>query len=208
MFTVFAVYTLAQGKGSHMDVVIPIVFPDYLIAVGTPAITVEIPDLLPWIDVLPKKLKVRKTQNKLPMLGHAGVLFFDGGTGLSKYYEYGRYDPQNKGLVRRTSIPDVKIAPNGRPTADSLKAVLHKISMAAGQKGRISGVYIEVKGTFPAMLSYADTRKKQNGNPSRVPYDLTRYSCIHFAKGVVEAAGVQTPWMVDPRPQSYWPVSR
>jgi hypothetical protein len=28
-------------------------------------------------------------------------------------------------------------------------------------------------------------------------------SCVHFVKGVVEAAGVATPWMLDPRPNSY-----
>ena len=33
------------------DVVIPIVFPDYLIAVNTPPTRIEVPDLLPGFDV-------------------------------------------------------------------------------------------------------------------------------------------------------------
>ncbi len=39
-----------------MDVVVPLVFPDYLIHVDTPEVNVEVPDLLPWFDVLPDKL--------------------------------------------------------------------------------------------------------------------------------------------------------
>jgi hypothetical protein len=186
-----------------MDVVVPIVFPDYLIAVATPEITLEVPDVLPWIDVLPPNLKVKKSSRKLPMLGHAGVLFFNGQSGLTKYYEYGRYDPANLGLVRRVPVPDVVIGQNKRPTAASLKQALHTIARTSGQRGRIHGVYIEVEGKFQAMFDYAEGRKKQNGNPKRPPYDLLTNSCLHFAKGVAEAAGVATPWMVDPRPNSY-----
>ena len=36
-----------------------------------------------------------------------------------------------------------------------------------------------------------------------MPHDLFSNSCIHFAKGVTEAARVDTPWMLDPRPNSY-----
>lgn len=185
------------------DVVIPIVFPDYLIAVNTPEVKVEVPDYLPWIDILPDKVKIPKTKNKLPELGHAGVLFIKGDTGTTKYYEYGRYDPQALGLVRRAIIPDVKIGGDGRPTPESLKKTLHVISAKSGQHGRIWAVYIEVESKFDAMLKYAKEREIQNRNPNRVPYDLFSNSCIHFAKGVTEAAGVDTPWMLDPRPNSY-----
>jgi hypothetical protein len=53
-----------------------------------------------------------------------------------------------------------------------------------------------------AMLRYAQMREKQNTNPKRQPYNLFSNSCVQFAKGVVETAGVGTPWMVDPRPNS------
>ncbi len=53
------------------------------------------------------------------------------------------------------------------------------------------------------MLEYAQKRKAQNANLKRTPYNLTSNSCIHFVKNVTEAAGVETPWMVDPRPNSY-----
>lgn len=40
-------------------------------------------------------------------------------TGSTRYYEYGRYDDENCGLVRRQWIPDVRIGPEGRPTQES-----------------------------------------------------------------------------------------
>ncbi len=75
------------------DLLIPIVFPDYIITVETRPITVKIPDYLPYIDILPNEVRVPHTKNKLSDLGHAGVLFINGKTGVTKYYEYGRYDP-------------------------------------------------------------------------------------------------------------------
>jgi hypothetical protein len=180
-----------------MDTVIPVAFPDYLIAVATPKVIV---DLLPWFTF--DDVTIHATNQRVPELGHAGVLFFDA-NGLTKYYEYGRYDPpKNLGLVRRLPIPDLTLV-NGRPTDQSLGAVLLAIARKAGQGGRIQGVYIEVPGKFAAMSKYAQLRQKQNSNPKRAPYSLWTNSCVHFVKSVVKAAGVATPWMLDPRPNSY-----
>ena len=178
-----------------MDTVIPIVFPDYLIAVTTARTQV---DLVPWFTF--DDFTIGK--QSAPMLGHAGVLFFNS-AGTTKYYEYGRYDPpHNLGKVRRVRIPDLTME-KGKPSSASLKSVLNAISRASGQGGRIEGVYIEVPDKYQAMLQYAQNREKENTNPSRKPYDLLSNSCIHFVKGVVAAAGVSTPWMLDPRPNSY-----
>lgn len=139
---------------------------------------------------------------KLSDLGHAGVLFINGRTGLTKYYEYGRYDRGGLGLVRRVSIPNAMVR-GGALDRASLGRPLAAISEIAGHGGRIEGCYIEVENKFDAMLAYAERRKQENANPRRRPYDITRNSCIHFVKAVVAAAGVDTPWMVDPRPNSY-----
>ena len=53
------------------------------------------------------------------------------------------------------------------------------------------------------MLKYAELRMSQNNTPTRPPYNLLTNSCVHFAKDVVAAAGIDTPWMLDPRPNSY-----
>jgi hypothetical protein len=180
-----------------MDVVIPIVFPDYRIAVNTPNFTI---DILPRVDF--DNLTIPPTNNRVAELGHAGVLFIDGTTGTTKYFEYGRYDKLGLGLVRRITISDVSVEKN-HVVPKSLKRPLQEIAKRAGQGGRITGVYIEVEGKFKDMLSYAKLQQQQNANPKRRSYDLIKNSCIHFVKDVVEVAGIEAPWMVDPRPNSY-----
>src|SRR5689334_18310597 len=120
------------------DVVIPMVFPDYLIMVETPEVRIDVPDFLPFV---PNEVKIPKSKSRVPYLGHAGVLFFDGPTGTTKYYEYGRYDPAAKGLVRKQRVPNVQFRTDGRPTAGSLKLVLATISRVSGQGGRLLGAY-------------------------------------------------------------------
>ncbi|ELY3410685.1 hypothetical protein SMW94_004639 [Vibrio parahaemolyticus] len=85
-----------ENHNQMKDVIIPIVFPDYKIAVATPR-AVEVPDLIPFIDILPNNIQVPHTKAKMSNLGHAGVLFINGSNGVTKYYEYGRYDPKGNG---------------------------------------------------------------------------------------------------------------
>lgn len=181
-----------------MDVVIPIVFPDYKIAVEIQKTKV---DVFPWVEF--DNFTIPTYKDKISNLGHAGVLFINGKTGTTKYYEYGRYDPQNLGLVvKARNLPDVKVL-NGSIDLSTMKKTLSFISKASGQSGRIHGVYIEVENKYDAMLKHANLRKSQNGNPKRVPYDILTNSCIHFVKEITEKAGVSAPWMIDPRPNSY-----
>ena len=88
-----------------MDTVIPIVFPDYLIALNTPRTKV---DILPWVDF--DSFWIPATKSKVAELGHAGVLFINGTSGKTKYYEYGRYDKANLGIVRKIPVPNKSIS--------------------------------------------------------------------------------------------------
>ena len=182
-----------------MDVVIPIIFPDYKVTVEVQKTKV---DVFPWVTF--DNFSIPTYRDRISNLGHAGVLFVHGKTGTSKYYEYGRYDPpKNLGLVvKARNLPDA-IVKNGKLELGSLKKPLAFISRISGQSGRIQGVYIEVDNKYDAMLGHAELRKSQNASPNRRPYDLITNSCIHFVKEITERAGVATPWMVDPRPNSY-----
>jgi len=184
-----------------IDIAIPIVFPDYLISVNTPKTRISIPDLIPGFDVFPDEIEVPETKNKFPELGHAGILFISGATGTTKYYEYGRYGG-SIGAVRKLSIRDVKMQKK-HPTKATLSYTLSQISAKSGQGGRISGAYIEVTNQYASMLAYAKRRELDNKNLKRKPYDLFSNSCNHFMKGVLEAAGIDVPYMLDPRPNSY-----
>jgi hypothetical protein len=181
-----------------MDVIVPIVFPEYQITIGIPRAEV---DLFPWATF--DNVVVPSYGRRLGNLGHAGVLIVSGALGTAKYYEYGRYDPPaNIGIVRRIVIPNAKTK-DKKIDPSSLKPALRKIAKLAGQSGRIEGVYIEVDGKYDAIVKYAEAKKMQNGNRRRVAYDLFTNSCIHFVKGAAVAAGAKQPWMVDPRPNSY-----
>ncbi|WP_082989220.1 RHS repeat domain-containing protein [Culturomica massiliensis] len=62
--------------------------------------------------------------NGIPFTGYAGVLLIDNKTGLTKYYEYGRYDKEGKGLIRTVTISNVVIGKDGKPTIQSLNKVI------------------------------------------------------------------------------------
>jgi len=183
------------------DFVVPVVFPDYLITVIEHPVDFKIPRILPGQDLFPSHIRIPAT--KLPELGHAGVLFIKGSSGTTKYYEYGRYDRANLGLVMRRPIPDASIR-NKLPTMASLLVVMRRISLQSGQHTRIEGAFIELSdGSYDKMLAYAQGRLKDNTDPKREPYDLTSNSCLHFMKGVSEAGGSDMPWVIDPRPIGY-----
>ena len=59
-------------------------------------------------------------------LGHARVLLIDNKTGITKYYEYGRYDKAEIGEVRQRTISNVIMGKDGKPTAESLNKVMGK----------------------------------------------------------------------------------
>lgn len=180
------------------DLIIPIVFPEYRILVNSPPIDV---DLFPWVSF--DNFTIPSSKQKVSNLGHAGIFLVNGKNGVTKYYEYGRYDPpENKGVVRRVILPDAKMDQNG-VVLSSLIPPLQKICEKSGQDSRIEGVFIETSNVFSKLNQMILVRKFQNNFPKRKPYDLTSNSCIHFVKWVVKASGKDTPWMVDPRPNSY-----
>lgn len=188
---------------TQIDVAIPIAFPDYLILVETPPVEIDLPEI-PFGLSLPDKIKIPKQSKKVSNLGHAGIFFFQGSSGLTKYYEYGRYDPQLCGLVRKRTVPDVTIAKDGRPTLASLKNALSSISRDAGQNGLIKAAYIELgAGAFDKMLAKAQGREKLNTDKKRAPYEILTNSCLHFMKEVAEAGGARMPPATNPAPSGY-----
>ncbi len=158
-----------------MDVLVPIVFPDYKIsALGTT-----------WSS-----------------LGHAGILLVLGSTGTTKYYEYGRYDKAAVGLVRKRDVPNARIL-DGKIDQQSLSMALHEIALKAGHATRIEGAYIEQDGGYPKALAAIQARLDTNKDANRKSYGLLMNNCADFMKQALEAAGVDVPWMIDPRPNSY-----
>ena len=93
---------------------------------------------------------------KIPHTGHSGVLLIDNKTGLTKYYEYGRYDRANVGVTLNKKVPDVTLK-DGSPTLESLNNVLSTISRQSGDNGNIEGAYIKSEN-FKLMNAFAEKK--------------------------------------------------
>ena len=159
---------------------------------GNDAILIAFPDY-----------QIQTPVGKVGGLGHAGVLMIDNKTGLTKYYEYGRYDAENKGIVRNVKIFNVKIdKKTGRPTVASLNKVLGQISKKAGHGGRIRGAYVN-SDKFDAMNSYAEGKMAENNDPNRTTYGLNSNNCGTFARDVVsQDEDVDNPTIFNPTPNN------
>ena len=141
---------------------------------------------------------------KIGNLGHAGVLLIDNKTGVTKYYEYGRYDKEGKGVVRTFAVPNVKIGQDKKPTLESLNKTLSIISEQAGHAGRIEGAYIE-SDKFKEMKNYAESKIAENANSKRKEYSLRNNNCGTFAADVLKqdpSVKDKAPVIIDPRPNS------
>ena len=129
--------------------------------------------------------KISTPIGKIGNLGHAGVLLIDNKTGVTKYYEYGRYDKEGKGVVRTFAVPNVKIGQDKKPTLESLNKTLSIISEQAGHAGRIEGAYIE-SDKFKEMKNYAESKIAENANSKRKEYSLRNNNCGTFAADVLK----------------------
>lgn len=159
------------------DFVIPVVFPDYLIHIdGYEA------------ELFGRKIKI--PSQKAPYLGHAGVLIVNGKTGLTKYYEYGRYGPNGK--TRSGSIPDVSLK-GGMIIESSLKRTLRAVSSQHGQAGRIVGVVLRGQ-VFDQALAWLKAKEAENSDPKRKAYDLSDHNCMTFVADLVDHIGLDSPF--------------
>ena len=148
--------------------------------------------------------KISTPIGKIGNLGHAGVLLIDNKTGVTKYYEYGRYDKEGKGVVRTFAVPNVKIGQDKKPTLESLNKTLSIISEQAGHAGRIEGAYIE-SDKFKEMKNYAESKIAENANSKRKEYSLRNNNCGTFAADVLKqdpSVKDKAPVIIDSRPNS------
>ncbi|MDM8348557.1 hypothetical protein P8H27_06555 [Pseudomonas sp. sp1636] len=159
------------------DFVIPMVFPDYLIHIdGYEA------------EIFGRKITI--PAQKAPYLGHAGVLVVNGKTGLTKYYEYGRYGPNGK--TRSGLIPDVTLK-GGMITESSLKKTLRAVSNKHGQSGRVAGVVLRGQ-VFDQALAWLKAKEAENSDPKRQAYDLGDHNCMTFVADLVDHIELDSPF--------------
>lgn len=117
--------------------------------------------------------------------GHAGVVGYDEATGATRYYEYGRYDKEQNGIVRRLNVPNLDIGKDGSPTAESLEALKKALSERAGKNTQ--PVLQCEKADEQKVYDFAEAYKN---NPNRPPYSWKPWNpnhCRSFARGAIDA---------------------
>lgn len=144
--------------------------------------------------------KARESSIRVPFTGHGGLLVFDS-TGKGKYYEYGRYDAAEKGVVKSTSVQlEIK---DGKATDASIKATLKAIAEQEKYSGKITGDYFKTTDKQAGKIeAYADGRENQNNDPNRKPYNSgvsgvlmgepDGNNCGTFVRDALAAGGIDT----------------
>lgn len=150
------------------DYIIPIVYPDYQVAMPE------------W---------ARKYVGKLPF-GHSGVLIINGKTGITKYYEYGRYDPNEFGVIRKVSIPNAKIE-KGIITENSLKNILSRISKTSGQNGRIEAT-IHRGDYYLKALNWMSKEDTTYRGSTQEEYIVRSHNCVTFSIDLLNHLKIDT----------------
>ena len=120
---------------------------------------------------------------KLP-LGHGAVVAVDPATGVTKYYEFGRYDAQNRGIVRgapNIKIPNLKIGEDGHPTQESLDYLYNYLSKHYGKNSKVTATYYR-DSDFRAVIKFAEEFRKNHP-----VYDLLSNNCKTFGKAAATA---------------------
>ncbi|OBP14337.1 hypothetical protein A5320_11160 [Rheinheimera sp. SA_1] len=128
--------------------------------------------------------------------GHGGVVGYDL-SGVTKYYEFGRYNPNMPGVVgvglaadlgnvRRVPMPNLVIGKDGRPTSKSMDMLRAALSRDAGKgtKAELScNVTVNQNKVYEHVMRFAESE-------SRPQYNWKPWSANHcrtFAKDAFNA---------------------
>ncbi|MCK5230437.1 MAG: hypothetical protein KAR13_09245, partial [Desulfobulbaceae bacterium] len=119
---------------------------------------------------------------KLP-LGHGGVVAVHPKTGLTKYYEFGRYWDK-RGVVRGSpdiKIPNVEVGEDGQATEKSLQKLYKHLSENLGKGSKVSATYYP-DSDFQGTVDYAEGFQKKHPD-----YHLKKNNCKTFGKAAATA---------------------
>lgn len=159
------------------DYIIPIVYPDYMVAIPKEYQSYK------GIHILDKK----------EPFGHAAVLLINQENGITKYYEYGRYDQFGAlGGIQKVGVPNVQII-KGNVAQDSLKKVLKQISQNSGQNGRIEST-IHRGDYYEKSLKWITNNATKYNKPNRKEYKIRNQNCISFVLDLLNHLDIDTHW--------------
>lgn len=114
-------------------------------------------------------------------LGHAGILLIQAETGLTRYFEWGRYRGNRDGAVNTCGVPTAILAENGWSTKDSLHNISRVIARNSGKNTWMHGNFFHKCGGFDPAVAYAQS--------DQGTYNVVTKSCITYAQRVNRAGG-------------------
>ena len=191
-----------------VDAVIPIVYFNQPITIPFSEVDNQIPDIsridvnasmrstFTVTDSDPPVEIVMETPSALKVsgLGHAGVAFINGSTGECLYYEYGRYDAANFGLVRSVSAVSnitINFEETGNPSLSSFENLTRSLVATNGPSRPFNAVYIKLEiGSFDVMKAFCDARISEITSREAQAYSVANNHCFTFALEVAEQVGV------------------
>ncbi|WP_176129631.1 RHS repeat domain-containing protein, partial [Burkholderia cepacia] len=117
--------------------------------------------------------------------GHGGILSYSS-TGVTQYYEYGRYNPNMPGVigeklpadagnVRRIGVPNLSIGEGGLPTEESLSKIKDALSKKAGKNTRVE-LKCDAGADDKKVAAYANSIA---GDSKRKEYSWKPWSANH-----------------------------
>ncbi len=117
---------------------------------------------------------------KLP-LGHSAVIAVNPETGVTKYYEYGRYGSKFGKVNNPSGAPSLEIK-EGKPTEKSLNNLYNYVSNHYGQGKPVEATYYN-DADFQKTDDFATERMNDK---NRQPYNLRNNNCKTFANETIQ----------------------
>ncbi len=135
--------------------------------------------------------------SRLP-LGHGTVIAVDEETGQTRGSEYGRYDSENKGIARRVSVPNLKVANPGSPTREELDAYAKQLDQSYGHSGGTTQIYYIPGADYGKMVEMMESAENGSKTGERKGhyyidhnYNITNHNCGTYGATMIKKA---MPW--------------
>lgn len=156
------------------------------------AIYVDFPDYSVKTD-----LPSSSGMERMP-LGHGIVIAVDEKTGNTRGSEYGRYDKENKGIARRVSVPNLKVANPGSPTNAELDEYAKKLDQTYGHSGGTTRVFYVPGADYGGMVKMMESAESGSKTGERKghyyidhDYRISDHNCGTYGATMIKKA---MPW--------------
>lgn len=200
--------TVSVCEAYKYDTVIPLVYPMQPITIPLQAIQDGM-NLAQWAVLsIPRSMEAtfnrpnanppltiissNDTQIRVTGLGHAGVVIINGETGVTRYFEYGRYGGPY-GQVRERPVADVTMEDYCNPSSVSLTALARDLTRTNGGPYGFEAAYIKLPdGAYEQMEQFVLQRMSDVRARTAAEYDINSNHCFTFAVEVAASGGAQS----------------